>query len=117
MKHSIKSFLLHALFASLVLVSFSGCSNSNDYEVFGSIHGIITDYSNGLPLENATVVLSPAGLTQNTDVSGYYKFENLDILQYNITVQKQGFQPNRKIVTPVSGEDMQVDIQLTTIPQ
>lgn len=99
------------------LVSIGGCSNTNDYEIFGSIHGYVTDFTNGQPLDNASILLSPTGITKQTDASGYFNFENLEIQQYTIIVQRQGYQPNRKTVTAVSGEDFQVDIQLTPIPQ
>lgn len=117
MKHALRRSCLFTLFFSSLLAFFSGCSNSNDYEIFGSIHGVVSDSSNGQPLENATILLSPSGLTKNTDATGYYKFENLETQQYTLTVQKQGYQPNRKTVTTISGEDLQVDILLTPIPQ
>ena len=97
--------------------TMSSCSNSNDYEIFGSIYGCITDHADGKPLDNASILLSPSGITKLTDATGYFKFENLDAQQYTITVQKQGYQPNRKTITAVAGEDLQVDIQLISIPQ
>ena len=116
MKKSFKTLFKIFLLVS-VLVSFSGCSNSNDYEIFGAIHGLITDSSTGEPLDKASVLLSPSGITKQTDASGYYSFDNLEIQQYTITVQREGYQPNRKTITTVSGENFQVDIQLTRIPQ
>lgn len=115
MKICVKNCLSTA-FVLLLFFTFSGCSN-DDYEIFGSIHGVVTNYSDGQPIEYATILISPLGQTKTTDASGYYKFENLEAKQYNITVQKQGYQPNRKTITAVSGEDLQVDIQLLPIPQ
>ena len=105
------------LLASGFLAFVSSCSNTNDYEIFGSIHGTVTDFSSGQPLENATVVLSPTGLSKSTDTDGYFKFESLETQQYTITVQKQGYQPNRKTVTAIAGEDIQADVQITPIPK
>ena len=93
------------------------CANNNDYEIFGAVHGYVTDFTNGLPLENATVVLSPTGQTQKTDAGGYYRFNNLEIQQYTITVQKNDYQPDRKIFSAISGEDYKIDIQLKPIPR
>lgn len=108
---------LRITFAIGLLFCLSGCSGSDDYEIFANIHGTITDYQTGAPLENASVTLSPSGISKQTDANGYYRFEELDAQQYTITVQKSGYQPNRKTITAVSGETMQIDIQLTVIPQ
>ncbi len=111
----LKTFII-AVIAAAAPVLFSSCSNNNDYEIFGSIHGCITDHTDGKPLENASIIISPSGVTKMTDATGYFKFENLDAQQYTITVQKQGYQPNRKTISAVAREDLQVDIQLTPIP-
>ncbi|MDE6485848.1 MAG: carboxypeptidase-like regulatory domain-containing protein [Duncaniella sp.] len=103
--------------ASGLLCLISSCSNSNDYEIFGAIHGRVTDYETGAPLDNATLTLSPSGLSKQTDASGYYEFKNLEPMQYTITIQHQGYQPNRKTVYATSGEDHQVDAQLRPIPE
>lgn len=103
--------------ALILFVGMSGCSGSDDYEVFTSIEGAVTDYDTGEPLDNAVVTLTPSGLSRQTDVAGYYKFEGIDAQQYTVTVQRSGYQPNRKIVMAVSGETQIVDVQLTVIPQ
>ncbi len=108
---------LRITFAIGWLFLMSECSGSDDYEIFAKIHGTVTDYQTGVPLGNASVTLSPAGLTRQTDANGYYIFEELDAQQYTITVQKADYQPNRKTVTAISGEMQQVDIQLTIIPK
>lgn len=100
-----------------LLACLFGCSSSDDYEVFTTIYGTITDSQTGIPLENASITLSPSGFSKQTDVNGYYRFDNLDAQQYTITVQRAGYQPNRKTVTAVSGETQQIDIQLIPIPQ
>lgn len=113
-----RSFKISGFVAFLILLFFgvSGCSESDDFEVFSTIQGTITDYDTGLPLENAVVTLSPSGLSCQTDISGAYSFEGIDARQYTLTVQKNGYQPNRKAVIAISGEIMTVNIQLTPIP-
>lgn len=94
---------------------FTACSNNDDYEIYSTIHGRVTDYADGTPVANAIVTLSPTSLTQQTADDGTFTFENLDAQTYTITVQKSGYQPNRKTVTAISGESMEVNIPLTLI--
>ena len=117
MKKAILKTFLITILSVVTVATISSCSNSDDYEIFGSIHGCITDQTNGTPLENASILLSSSGITKLTDATGYFKFENLDAQQYTITVQKQGYQPNRKTISAIAGEDLQVDIQLIPIPK
>ena len=105
------------IFSLLLLAFFSACSNENDYEIFGTLYGSISDYNTGALLENATVTLSPSSRTERTAADGSFRFDELDAQQYTITVQRAGYQPNRKTVTVISGEKIKADIQLTEIPQ
>jgi DNA-binding winged helix-turn-helix (wHTH) protein len=59
------------------------------------------------------VVLSPGGKTKTTGSDGRYEFQDLDAAQYTITVQKNGYQTNRKTVTAVSDEKTEANIPLT----
>lgn len=93
------------------------CSKDDDYEVYATLRGTVTDYATGAPLANASVVLSPSGLTQQTGEDGSFLFEELDAEQYTVTVQKNGYQANRKTITAVSGEEMEINIQLTVIEE
>lgn len=115
--YSLLCNVLKCAFAVMLLACITGCSSSDDYEIFAKIQGTVTDYQTGAPLENASVILSPSGLSRQTDANGNYQFGELDAQQYTITVQKSGYQPNRKTITAISGETQQVDIQLTVIPR
>lgn len=106
---------LKCVLATLMLVSASGCG-STDYEIFARIEGTVTDYQTGIPLENVSITLSPSGISTQTDTDGFYQFSDLDVQQYTLTVQKSGYQPNRKTVAAVSGETLRVNIQLMSIP-
>ncbi len=46
---------------------------------------------------------------------GAYRFEKLNAQQYMITVQKTGYQPNRKTVTAISVKEMEINIPRTKI--
>ncbi|MDE7461526.1 MAG: carboxypeptidase-like regulatory domain-containing protein [Muribaculaceae bacterium] len=117
MKNFSWRFSIPSIISLFILLLISSCSNSNDFEIFGSIHGVVTDHADGSPLDNATILLSPGGITKQTDASGHYNFDNLESQQYTLTVQRQGYQPNRKTISAIAGEDLQVDIQLISIPQ
>ena len=115
-KVSLSANVLKGIFAIMLLFGMIVCSSDDDYEVFAKISGTVTDYQTGVSLANASVTLTPSGKSTQTDASGHYQFNELDAQQYTITVQKAGYQPNRKTVTAVSGETHKVDIQLTLIP-
>jgi len=102
----------------LIALAFAStsCGGDDDYDLWCTINGNVTDYMDGSRLENATVVLTPSGKTVQTDVNGNYEFSDLEAQQYVVTVQKAGYQPNRKNVQAVSGESVRVDIQLIPIP-
>lgn len=107
----------HFIFLSALCLSgclCAGCSD-DDYEIYSTVYGTVTDYATGTPLENVHVVLSPSNLTDQTGADGAFHFENLDARQYTITVQKAGYQPNRKIIAAISGERMEADIQMMKI--
>ena len=108
--------VLRCTFPMMLMLVAIGCSGTDDYEIFAKVQGTVTDYQTGTPLGNASVTLSPSGLSNQTDANGFYRFDELDAQQYTIIVQKSGYQPNRKTVTAISGETHQVDIQLTIIP-
>lgn len=99
----------------LALASFS-CSGSDDYDLFASLYGKVTDEKTGEPLANASVMLLPSGISLQTSDDGLFLFDNLDAQQYTVLVQKDGYQTNRKTVAAVSGERAEVNIQLVPIP-
>ena len=92
----------------------AGCSDDVD-EITTAIYGVISDDETGAPIADATVVLSPGGATKTTGTDGVYCFEKLDVQEYTITAQKSGYQTNRKSVTAVAGERIEVNITLYEI--
>jgi hypothetical protein len=93
-------------------VALQSCSKS-EYNLFATLYGVVTDHATGEPIANASVVLSPGGKTQTTGSDGTFLFDDLDPQQYTVTVQKTGYQTNRKTVTAVSGGQVEVNIPLT----
>lgn len=102
---------------AIISLLLGGCSKEyDDSGAYGGIVGMVSDYYTNMPIESANITLSPSGLSIQTDVNGQYKFERLDVQQYTLTVQKFGYQPDRKTIMVYRGELQNVDIQLTVIP-
>jgi len=78
-----------------------------------ALYGVVNDSETGDLISGASVVLSPGGKTKTTGTDGRYEFLDLDPQQYTITVQKTGYQTNRKTVTAVVGEKTEANIPLT----
>ncbi len=107
------SLLLMALMGIFLLAS---CNDKNTLDIYGKISGRVTDAKTGDPVNAAMVTLVPGSKTQQTGADGTFLFENLDEGQYTVSVQKSGYQPNRKNMTVISGETVETLIPLTTIP-
>lgn len=95
------------------------CSCGDDYsvEIYGNISGMVTDASTGNPLSAAQVTLVPTSKTAQTSADGTFVFNGLEEGQYTISVQKTGYQANRKNVNVVSGETAETVVALTVIPK
>lgn len=98
-----------------LLLLFSGCS-TYQYDIFGSVSGVITDSSNGSPIQNVTVTIIPGANSVLTSSDGKFTFSNLEEGQYVISAQKDGYQANRKNINIVSGESVPANISLTKLP-
>lgn len=96
----------------MALPLFFSCTKE-EIDSFGTLYGVVTDMNTGDPLGNVTVTLSPGGTTKITGSDGLYEYTGLTPQQYTITVQKSGYQTNRKNVTAVVGEKVQANITMT----
>lgn len=101
---------------AFTLISICGCNNYS-YNIFGSISGTVTDSESGLPIPAAAVTLVPGSSTQQTASDGKFEFTDLEEGLYTISVQKSGYQANRKNITVISDETIETIIQLSVIPQ
>lgn len=97
----------------ILAISFMafGCTPP-EYDTFGTIYGVVSDNTTGQPLANASVLLSPTGVTKLTGNDGYFEFNDLTPQQYTVTVQKTGYATNRKSVTAIIGESVEANITL-----
>lgn len=96
----------------MVLTLLFSCSKE-EYDSFGTLYGVVSDVKTGEPLSNVTVTLSPGGSSLLTGSDGSFEYMNLTPQQYTITVQRANYQTNRKDVTAVVGEKVQVNITMT----
>ena len=100
--------------ALLAMILCSSCAKT-EHNLFGGLYGVVSDHETGEPVTNASVVLSPGGKTKTTGTDGRYEFNDLDPQQYTITVQKTGYNTNRKTITAVVNEKTEANIPLTKI--
>lgn len=99
-------------FAMLLCVSTSCDDGLIEVDTMGTIAGSVVELNTGDPVQNATVTLSPSGKNTYTGSDGAFEFLDLDARQYTITVQKTGYETNRKQVTTAAGGVVEVKITL-----
>ncbi len=112
-----KKYLLFFVFSLILGIGFSSCSKDPDYDVFGTLHGIVVDDASAECIPGATVTLSPGGKTQTTGSDGRYQFTDVEPIQYTVTVQKPGYSTNRKMITVIAGEATEANITLHRISE
>ena len=108
--------MLFAVCLSILFIVGGSCSSS-EHEFYSTLYGTVTDNSTGNPVNAATIILSPGGMTTISGQDGQYEFTDLDVMQYTVTVQKEGYLTNRKTVNAVSGESVRADIPLTPMSE
>lgn len=111
LKNDILSIIVFSMFL------LCSCGNNETIDVFGSITGQVTDYTTGNPLSNAQVTLVQGARSVQTSDDGAFSFTNLDEGKYTVSVQKDGYQADRKDVIVISGEETKTVISLKTIPK
>lgn len=95
----------------LALNLFLSCKKE-EYASYGSLYGTVTDSESGDLLPNVTIILSPGGITKITGNDGLFEYNDLNPQQYTITVQKAGYNTNRKTVTVIVGEKVEANITM-----
>jgi len=100
-------------FSALLLIALCNSCTVTEYNTYATLHGMVVDNETAEPIAGASVVLSPSGKTKTTGDDGRYEFADLDPQQYTVTVQKTGYQTNRKTVTTLAGEAAEANIPLT----
>lgn len=88
---------------TLVFLSFISCTPV-EYNLYGTIEGLVLDYETNEPIESVSVKLTPGNKTTTTSSNGRFTFYNLDPCQYTVTAQKIGYETNTKTVNIVDTE-------------
>ena len=107
-----KKYLFFCLFAFAAVAT--SCSKT-EYNHFAALYGVVSDQATGAPIANATVVLSPGGTTKTTGTDGRFEFSELEPQQYTVTVQKAGYQTNRKSIMAIINVPNEVNITLPAL--
>jgi hypothetical protein len=84
-----------------------------DVEMFGDIHGIVTNSTSGEPLRNVSVTLLPGGKSTVTGSDGSFEYQKLTPGQYAVQVQSDGYVSNSKTVTVEPEVVVRCDISIT----
>ena len=95
---------------SVALLMLASACTQTEYDLFGTISGTAIDVDSGEPVQQATVTLSPTSKNTYTGMDGQFEYTNLEAQQYTVTVQKTGYQSNRKIVNVNAGETTNVSL-------
>ena len=112
-----RKIVLFALWLVIACLCVVSCGGKDVIDIYGSISGKVTDVSSGEPLIAAQVTLIPGANTIQTSENGEFSFSGLNEGQYTISVQKDGYQANRKNVTVISGEKTEIIVTLAVIPK
>lgn len=99
------------LFAVLAML-FVGCTE-DEYTLFGTISGTVTDINTGEPIGNVSLTISPSGKTSVTGSDGNYEFVDLEATQYKIQARHAIYKTDTKTVNVLAGETVRGDMQLT----
>lgn len=103
---------LSALVLGLTLLAMATSCTKTQYDIYSNITGTVIDVDNGEPIGQATVTLSPSGLNTYTGSDGHFEFLEIEAQQYTVTVQKTGYEANRKTITAPSGETVNISLTM-----
>ena len=101
-----------SLLLIIALITLATSCEPVTYDTFGGISGEVVDLDTGDPVQQATVTLSPSGMNTYTGSDGSFEFIDLDERQYTVTVQKTGYEANRKTVTIVAGRVIPIKLTM-----
>lgn len=97
---------------ALLALMFAGCTE-DEYTLFGTLLGTVTDAETGEPISNVTLTLSPSGKSTTTGSDGIFEFDNLEALQYKMQARHTNYKTDSKTVNVLAGETVRGDMQLT----
>lgn len=101
------------LFLALFCLIVASCTK--DPEVLtGDIVGLVTEKNSGTtPLSGVQVSIVSSGLSTSTGSDGKFSFTQLEAGSYKLQFLKESYKSDTKIVTVISGQVANADMQLT----
>lgn len=112
----------HLIF-SFVLVGFSFCFvpatlfSQQTTSLTQTVRGIVTDKSSGQPVDHASVILNDSLRGAITNAQGEFRFENVTLGRYTITVSSVGYETSvLKEVQVNSAREVFLEIELMIKP-
>lgn len=93
------------------LLSLFSC-NPIEYDIFGTIEGIVVDSETFEPVGYVSVDLSPGSKNVITSDDGKFVFDDLDAQQYSLNVHKNGYESNIRTINVIAGEISSVTITM-----
>lgn len=112
-----KKHIIIITLAITALLLVVGCKKKEETVTPGSIHGLVSDANSGELIQNASVKLQPKGLQTVTGSDGRYQFAQIDPGQYNLFIEKTGYQSLSHDITVNSGESANGDVRITKLPE
>ena len=63
-------------------------------ELYGNVHGYVSDEATGEPIRTASVTINPGGKKTVTGSDGRFEYTTLEAGQYTLQIAKDGYQTN-----------------------
>lgn len=101
-------------FSGFLLLLLHTAATAFSQPTTGTIRGQLTAIQQ--PLELATVVLPGTTFGVSTDAQGRYQLQQVPAGKHTVIFSNIGYQPEKRLVTVVAGETIEVNVQLTAVP-
>ena len=113
MKKVLWIFLVTLMLAGLALYS---CKDELVQELTGSILGTVADATTGEPVPTVNVSLEPGGKSALTGSDGNYLFSDLEVGSYTVSISKQGYTPDSRVIEVEPDKSANGDFLIERIP-
>ena len=107
------SILIVAVVCAVGLVS---CKDELAQELTGSILGTVADATTGEPVPTVNVSLEPGGKSALTGSDGNYLFSDLEVGSYTVSISKQGYTPDSRVIEVEPDKSANGDFLIERIP-
>ncbi len=98
----------------LTILMFLQCGEEGTIGLveYGDLTGRVVKKEGFEPLENVKISLSPSSNTVFTDVDGYFKFEKIEVQDYSVKAEKEGYLSKFEGVTLADGVAVNVVLEM-----